>query len=470
MSARTGRNAPCPCGSGKKYKKCCLGKGRARLPGRGILPDPEANPYGHLQAPPAKVGPKRTAEEEPRQAPSSHPAQVSIQDPETARWDAIWDRYRATPPAEQLAFVQKVIEEEPAVLADDAFHLCADLVDEMQSDGRVAEAEALLDLVEARHPAAYQGCQWFPYWRAENALDLGRSLEVPLLQVADDPVRVIDPFLALLDKVAFQGHGRELGLALGKLAGAVRRSRNILLSAEAVEEQALWTRLDLALAAGEDALDLAADEAVERLAAVVRGGDQDPGLAPAELMTLAQYRAGQPPRAWTACDFVAGRADEEQALRLRLLTCELHYELCAGRGWPPTRAELAREQMEGMLVYALSRVPGSAVQPHGRGRKGMSARPAGPGRRPPLLPGRQQVLDLVVQLSRDFFSRPHRLAAVLMALPAWGGFLAGKGLAAEEEARGFQEHLAAMHERLLASLKKLAPDQDLVDAVAAALP
>ncbi|MCL6591559.1 MAG: SEC-C domain-containing protein [Firmicutes bacterium] len=25
-SAKTGRNEPCPCGSGKKYKKCCLGK------------------------------------------------------------------------------------------------------------------------------------------------------------------------------------------------------------------------------------------------------------------------------------------------------------------------------------------------------------------------------------------------------------------------------------------------------------
>jgi len=24
MSTKTGRNAPCPCGSGKKYKKCCL--------------------------------------------------------------------------------------------------------------------------------------------------------------------------------------------------------------------------------------------------------------------------------------------------------------------------------------------------------------------------------------------------------------------------------------------------------------
>ena len=24
---KIGRNDPCPCGSGKKYKKCCIGKG-----------------------------------------------------------------------------------------------------------------------------------------------------------------------------------------------------------------------------------------------------------------------------------------------------------------------------------------------------------------------------------------------------------------------------------------------------------
>jgi uncharacterized protein len=28
ISAKTGRNDPCPCGSGRKYKKCCLGKQR----------------------------------------------------------------------------------------------------------------------------------------------------------------------------------------------------------------------------------------------------------------------------------------------------------------------------------------------------------------------------------------------------------------------------------------------------------
>ncbi|MCA9656514.1 MAG: SEC-C domain-containing protein [Myxococcales bacterium] len=31
--AKVGRNAPCPCGSGRKYKRCCLGKANAN-PGR----------------------------------------------------------------------------------------------------------------------------------------------------------------------------------------------------------------------------------------------------------------------------------------------------------------------------------------------------------------------------------------------------------------------------------------------------
>ncbi|TFH13897.1 MAG: hypothetical protein E4H02_10920, partial [Lentisphaerales bacterium] len=29
QSAKIGRNDPCPCGSGKKYKKCCGGEKRA---------------------------------------------------------------------------------------------------------------------------------------------------------------------------------------------------------------------------------------------------------------------------------------------------------------------------------------------------------------------------------------------------------------------------------------------------------
>ncbi len=35
--AKTGRNEPCPCGSGRKYKQCCLGKAARMSPAQKIL-------------------------------------------------------------------------------------------------------------------------------------------------------------------------------------------------------------------------------------------------------------------------------------------------------------------------------------------------------------------------------------------------------------------------------------------------
>ena len=36
-----GRNDPCPCGSGKKFKKCCLAKNEAARPRRVTVGTPE---------------------------------------------------------------------------------------------------------------------------------------------------------------------------------------------------------------------------------------------------------------------------------------------------------------------------------------------------------------------------------------------------------------------------------------------
>lgn len=48
MSARVGRNDPCPCGSGLKYKRCCLDRDReaAALRGEVVTPDPSESPAG----------------------------------------------------------------------------------------------------------------------------------------------------------------------------------------------------------------------------------------------------------------------------------------------------------------------------------------------------------------------------------------------------------------------------------------
>jgi len=46
--AKIGRNQPCPCGSGKKYKHCCLSKAQAsRVPVRPLEPSPHPMPPGY---------------------------------------------------------------------------------------------------------------------------------------------------------------------------------------------------------------------------------------------------------------------------------------------------------------------------------------------------------------------------------------------------------------------------------------
>lgn len=45
MSDKIGRNDPCPCGSGKKYKQCCLSKKKLGLKGMNVkwLSKPQEN-------------------------------------------------------------------------------------------------------------------------------------------------------------------------------------------------------------------------------------------------------------------------------------------------------------------------------------------------------------------------------------------------------------------------------------------
>jgi tetratricopeptide (TPR) repeat protein len=50
MGAKIGRNAPCPCGSGKKYKKCCLARD-SKPGGREASPalPPTADLWGYSE-------------------------------------------------------------------------------------------------------------------------------------------------------------------------------------------------------------------------------------------------------------------------------------------------------------------------------------------------------------------------------------------------------------------------------------
>ncbi len=70
MSTHPGRNEPCPCGSGKKYKHCCLLKDEAAEretataeAAAATPPTPEA--ASHATAPPRATRPSKHATRQP---------------------------------------------------------------------------------------------------------------------------------------------------------------------------------------------------------------------------------------------------------------------------------------------------------------------------------------------------------------------------------------------------------------------
>ena len=100
---KIGRNAPCHCGSGKKYKQCCLRK------------DEEAQ-HAALATPgePAVPAPRAT---KPLPVPKPPP------DPHMAAWNARWEAFEAGDYAGQIALFQHTLEEPELMDGEMAFEM-----------------------------------------------------------------------------------------------------------------------------------------------------------------------------------------------------------------------------------------------------------------------------------------------------------------------------------------------------------
>jgi hypothetical protein len=69
---RPGRNEPCHCGSGRKYKHCCLEKDERLAAAARVKAAAEAASRAPETASPARVRPPKHETQQPWKAPSSH--------------------------------------------------------------------------------------------------------------------------------------------------------------------------------------------------------------------------------------------------------------------------------------------------------------------------------------------------------------------------------------------------------------
>lgn len=186
---KIGRNAPCPCGSGKKYKKCCLARDEQERQAAVALATPEAPPP--IPAAPRPVAP-----------PPPPP------DPYTEAWNARWKAFEAQDYEGQIALFTETLDD--AELMDDemAFEMLNVLHSATIERDQRERFDGFVEALGERLPEVYAAsAPTYLHWRIINALAIGRFDAVPPLvrDLASTVKHDIDVLNNVLDALAYYG-------------------------------------------------------------------------------------------------------------------------------------------------------------------------------------------------------------------------------------------------------------------------
>ena len=428
-----GRNDPCPCGSGKKYKKCCL---RKDLEAERLKREAEQAAAAVMPALPPP--PPR-----PPAPPAPEPEPL---DPHVAALDARWEEFNAEEdPEGQIAIFLRSVDD--GLLDDEmAFEMLNVIYyRSLEHDGR-DRFDALVATLRERLPDVYASdAHYYLDWLMTNALVAGRLDDIPALAREMGPTAGahIDTFEKTVEMLAYHGQLAALVEMMALAWPEVRGSSDIL--PWGVDE--FTTR----------AVNYVIFDTLERTSTPDAG---DPGLlaaiapyAAADPQRLARYLAhllGQAGQHWTMDDFKierrrrsrsmsddededAGRQDEGSE-NLYYLSVEFLGYLRREEAVPYTKGELARGNL---LEYILERHDGELEpddSPFG-GRKPSDKRKpkTSSARRSLLCPDRGTLDRFLVRFLSFFSFQRYPAAATFELVPAWLRFLESRGLIDAEQ-------------------------------------
>jgi len=193
-----GRNDPCPCGSGKKYKKCCLAKGEEAKRAAQAKPAPPEAPASMT------AGQRDLAKNAP--------------DPLMEARNARWSEFEAADYEGKLDFFARTLDDPDLMEGEMAFGMLNQLFKGTIQHGERDRFDALVESLRERRPEAYAGeAHYCLDWRITNALVTGRSEVVPALarELATLAGKEIDIFNQAESRLAYHG-------CLSMLAEAMR--------------------------------------------------------------------------------------------------------------------------------------------------------------------------------------------------------------------------------------------------------
>jgi hypothetical protein len=454
---KTGRNDPCPCGSGKKYKKCCLNKdaeaaARNPLPALPPRETTAAAPRRAAAAPPAAPPPAF------RPAPPPKP-----RDPIAEKGHARWEEFEAQDATGRIAVFFKTVDDPELMNEEMAFEMLAHLHQDAVTAGERPRFAELVAALRERRPEVFdEGAHFHLSWCLEDALADGRTDAVrPLaLELAARAGRAMDIVHRSLEALAYHGHLDVLVEAMRVAWPGVKASSDVLPWAisNLAEEGAVYEILHyLEHAASADPNDAAL---LERLRFFIAEPDLE------FVRRFIGDVTGQTARAWTVDDFALKsprkkRRDDwddageekgppaEGARNLGRLIDEFVGYLRRQEGVPFPKGQLARGEL---FPYFVRRHEGELdPQPSmlERARNPNLKLPKPPTPIHPLCPERVTLDVYLAGLVGFLNSLHHRSAALFEVVPAWLRFLESRGLIDAETRAKAVAQLLPLHESVL---------------------
>jgi len=461
---KAGRNDPCPCGSGKKYKKCCLAKDQ----------EESLRQTAVIAPPPSPVAPPRSVpfltQQHPKPAGPTAPVCASEAptpplplDPVTERGDSRWREFESQNDGGRIAVFLKTLEDAEVMTDDLAFEMLSILhTDAVKSGGRTRFAECVGALRERRPEVFDEGAHFYLSWCLLDALAESRQEVVPSLawELAARAGRDIDIFNRATDALGYHGQLYVLVEALRIAWPVVKSSDNVVPwgVSEFAEKGVNHEIFDyLEHTASPDPADAVL---LDRVRFFVEEPRED------YLRQFIGDLTGKSGREWQADDFALrpprkrsredwGAEQEERqtpdrgAINLsRLISAFVGY-LRREEGVPFARGELVRQEL---YRYFVRRNAGD-LDPH----PSMLDQALHPNRklpkppRPahPLCPERVTLdvhLGGMMGLMNGLY---HSAAALFQAMPAWLRFLESRRLIDAGTSRKVAAELLPLHATLL---------------------
>lgn len=439
----TGRNDSCPCGSGKKYKNCCLSKDRAA---RAQNLEAERKPEPVLSF---------AATDNREQNPEENPLM--------ARINAFWDVFMDAAYEQKWALVTKLLAEEPELCDSEMlFEITNELIAPAIASGEIVRYKQLLDQFEQVAPEAYtEELHYILGYRIRIALIEGDEAAIERYFYQFSPLAgdKLDLYYPVVNALAY--HGK-----LAILHEGMRQARPFVAQAGNLFE---W-------AYGEYTEKLATLELLYQLDKNPDLQPNDPTLQqhfaeyevtpePGAFATALDYHTGRKLPSWELTDFTFKKGEPEVYNTALLLTAFTYYAHTES-GFPRTKVEIARDILSDYIVQRHEGKLDPSDVAHGRAKRRKKSKGETTPQNP-FCPDAKTLDRYMAQLMGFMSFRFYETFALYELIPTWLRFLTQYNLLTEEARQQTLDDLRYLKAHLTSIADKQIDDPAIRENLAA---